>query len=139
MKFKLNDQVLVTAGKDKGKQGKIVKVMPAANKVVVEGVNMYTRHIRPYADQAGQKIKVERPLPVSNVAIINDKGQPDRIGYEVSKSGDKIRIFRKTGKPVTAQKAEAKKADKKAKAPAKKKAAAKKAKKDTKSKKTTKK
>lgn len=109
MKFKVGDTVLITGGKDKGKQAKIVKVLPKKNKVVVEGVNMYTRHIRPFADQSGQKIRVERPLPVSNIALLNDKGQPDRVGYQVAKSGDKIRIFKKTGKPVEdAQKAKPK-------------------------------
>lgn len=102
MKFKLQDVVLVTAGKDKGKQGKIVKVLPSKNRVVVEGVNLYSKHIKPYADQPGRKVRVERALPTANIAIINDKGQPDRIGYKVSASGEKTRIFKKTGQPVTA-------------------------------------
>lgn len=114
MKFKVNDQVLVTAGKDKGKQGKVVKVLPRENKVVVEGVNMYVKHVRPMGDRAGQRVTVERALPVANVAIINDKGQPDRIGYQVTKSGSKTRVFKKTGKPVeTAAKKAKKPVDKK--------------------------
>jgi len=110
MKFKVNDQVLVTAGKDKGKQGKIVKVIPKRESVVVEGVNMYSKHIKPTADREGQRVRVERPLPTAKIAIINDKGKPDRIGYQVSKSGDKVRIFKKTGKPVTTGAKEVKKA-----------------------------
>lgn len=103
MKFKVGDQVLVTAGKDKGKKSKIIKVLPEQNKVVVEGVNMYVKHQKPMGEQSGQKIRRERPLPLSNIAILNDKGQPDRIGYKVTKSGTKERIFRKTGKVVSSQ------------------------------------
>jgi large subunit ribosomal protein L24 len=100
MKFKVNDQVLVTAGKDKGKQGKIVKVMPDRDAVVVEGANKYVKHIKPMGEREGQRVSVERPLPTAKIAIINDKGQPDRIGYQVSKSGVKTRVFKKTGKAV---------------------------------------
>ncbi|MEN8252993.1 MAG: 50S ribosomal protein L24 [Patescibacteria group bacterium] len=101
MKFKTGDQVLVTVGKDKGKKAKIIKVLPEKHRVVVEGVNMYTRHMKPFGGQAGQKIRKERPLPTANIAIINDKGQADRIAYEVGKDGKKVRIFKKTGKIIS--------------------------------------
>lgn len=100
MKFKVNDKVLVTAGKDKGQSGVIKKVYPKLNKVLVEGVNKYTKHIRPIAGRAGDKISAERPLHTSSVAIINDKGQADRIGFAVGKDGSKSRIFKKTGKVI---------------------------------------
>ena len=100
MKFKVNDKVLVTAGQDKGQSGVIKKVYPKLNKVLVEGVNKYTKHIRPIAGRAGDKISSERPLHTSSVAIINDKGQPDRIGYAVGKDGSKSRIYKKTGKVI---------------------------------------
>jgi len=103
MKFKINDKVLVTAGKDKGKKSKIVKVLPEKNCVVVEGVNMYTRHMKPFGGQAGQKLRKERPLPTAKIAIINDKDQADRIGILVGKDGKKSRIFKKTGKIISAQ------------------------------------
>lgn len=101
MKFKTGDQILVTAGKDKGKQGKIVRVVPDKDRVIVEGVNLYTKHVKPSGERSGDKIRSERPLPVANIAIINDKGQADRIGYQVSKSGAKERIYKKTGKVIT--------------------------------------
>ena len=100
MKFKVNDKVLVTAGKDKGQSGVIKKVYPKLNKVLVEGVNKYTKHIKPMSGRAGDKIKVERPLHTASIAIINDKGKVDRIGYKVAKDGSKTRVFKKTGKVI---------------------------------------
>lgn len=101
MKFKVGDQVLVTGGKDKGQQGKITKVLPVKETVVVEGLNMYTRHMRPQAGQSGQKVRRERPLPTANVAIWNPNTKKvDRIGYSVAKDGSKTRIYKKTGKAI---------------------------------------
>ncbi len=125
MKFRVGDLVTVTGGKDKGKVAKITKVVPTEGKVVVEGVNRYVKHIKPHGDQPGQRVTKERALPTANIAILNDKGQPDRIGYKVNKDGSKDRIFKKTGQVVAAaaQKAPAEKTAK----PAKKEVAEKKA------------
>ena len=79
---------------------KIVRVLPAKDQVVVEGVNMYTRHVRKMMGQPGQVIRRERPLPTAKIAILNDKGEPDRIGYVVE-DGVKKRIFKKTGTVIT--------------------------------------
>ena len=120
MKFKVGDQVILTAGKDKGKKGAITRVIPAENKVVVEDCNLYTKHVRKYAGQAGQKTILPRPLPTAKIAILNEKGQPDRIGYKLDAKGVKQRFYKKTGTLITKQ-AEAKKAvteDKKAAASA---------------------
>ncbi len=95
MKFKINDQVIVTAGKDKGKKAKITKVLPKVDKVIVAGANLYTKHLRKMPGKAGEIVKKERPLSVAKIAILNEKGQPDRIGY-LLKDGKKVRIFRKT-------------------------------------------
>lgn len=100
MKFKVGDQVLVTGGKDKGKKGRVVRVMAAAEKVIVEGANLYVKHLKPISDRAGQKLSLPRPLPTAKVAIINDKNQADRIGYQIAKDGTKTRIFKKTGQPI---------------------------------------
>jgi large subunit ribosomal protein L24 len=100
MKFKVGDKVLVTAGKDKGVQGPIVRVMPELEKVVVEGANFYTRHVKPMAGRAGDKVRSERPMSTAKISIINDKGQADRIGYQVAKDGQKIRVYKKTGAVV---------------------------------------
>lgn len=108
MKFKVGDTVLVTGGKDKGKQAKVLRVFPQDETVIVEEVNMYTRHIKPMAGRAGEKMRLPRPLPTAKVAIINDKGQADRIGYTVAKDGQKTRIFKKTGASVPEPKVETK-------------------------------
>lgn len=101
MKFKVGDMVIVTGGKDKGKQGKITKVIPDAHKVVVEGVNLYVKHMKPFQGQAGQRVRKERPLPTANIAILNpETNKADRIGYAVGKDGSKSRVFKKTGKAV---------------------------------------
>lgn len=93
--------VLVTGGKDKGKQGKVTRVLPKEDRVVVEGMNMYTRHMKKQQGQAGDKVRRERPLPTANVAIFNSATkQVDRIGYKVAKDGSKVRIFKKTGKEI---------------------------------------
>jgi large subunit ribosomal protein L24 len=100
MKFKVGDKVLVTAGKDKGQKEEIVKVFPTQNRVIVKGANMYSKHIKPIGDKPGDKVRRERPLPVAKIAILNDKGEVDRIGYKVAKDGSKERVFKKTGQPV---------------------------------------
>lgn len=100
MKFQVGDRVLVTAGKDKGIKSEITRVVPKEGTVVVKGANIYTKHVKPYGDRAGEMRKVERPLAVAKVAILNDKDQPDRIGYKVMTDGRKERIFKKTGKVV---------------------------------------
>jgi large subunit ribosomal protein L24 len=100
MKFLVGDQVLVTGGKDKGKKGQIIKVVRDKNAVVVEGMNMYVKHMKPMGGQAGQKLSKARPLPTAKVAIINNEGKQDRIGYKVNKDGSKDRVFKKTGKVV---------------------------------------
>lgn len=109
MKFKVGDTVKITSGKDKGRVGTIAKVLPKKDAVIVEGVNMYVKHVKPYAGRSGDKLTVERPLPTAKIAIVNDKDQVDRIGYKVAKDGSKTRVFKKTGKVVPEPKTEAKK------------------------------
>lgn len=97
MKFKIGDKVIVTAGKDKGKTGNIVKVDPKSNRVVVEGANKYVKHIKPMMGRPGDKVLVERYLHTAKVAILNDKDQPDRVGFKVADDGSKVRVYKKTG------------------------------------------
>jgi large subunit ribosomal protein L24 len=115
MKFKVGDQVIVTAGKDKGYKGQIVKVLPAKEEVVVGGANLYTRHVKKAQGRAGEKMRLERPLSTAKIAILNDKGEVDRIGYQ-GEGTSKVRIFKKTGAVIAdagkTAKAAAKKADK---------------------------
>lgn len=100
MKFMVGDNVIVTAGKDKGKTGKITKVIPEQNKVVVENANIYVKHMKPMNNQPGQRLEQPRALPTAKVAILNGDNKADRIGYKVKKDGTKERVFKKSGKPV---------------------------------------
>lgn len=103
MKFKVKDKVIVTLGKDRGKTGEIVRILPKLNKVVVKDVNVYTKHVKKTQGKAGEIVKLERPLDLSKIAILNDKGQKDRIGYVV-KNGEKNRIYKKTKKIIEEKK-----------------------------------
>lgn len=105
MKFKVGDKVLVTAGKDKGMKSVITQVLPKKNQVVVEGANQYVKHVQPMPmiNRPGERIRQERPLPLANIAILNNQGEPDRIGYKIKKRGtkvEKVRIFKKTGQEI---------------------------------------
>lgn len=96
MKIKKSDTVLVTAGKDKGKQGKVEKVFAGQDKVVVTGVNQYKRHTKKRDEQTpGGIIDIIKPLPVANVALICPKcKKPTRVGFIVTK-GEKRRVCKK--------------------------------------------
>jgi large subunit ribosomal protein L24 len=100
MKFRVGDTVIVTGGKDKGKQGKVLRVSPTDSTVVVQGVNMYTRHFKPMMGQAGRRERKERALPTAKIALFNpDTKAADRVGYKIE-DGKKVRFFKKTGKTV---------------------------------------
>ena len=91
MNLKVGDKVVVIAGKDKGKEGKIIKTLKNDNKVVVEGVNMITKHVKPNAqNENGGIIKMEAPIHVSNVMIIDPKTKKrTRIAHEIDDKGKK--------------------------------------------------
>ena len=94
MNFKVGDKVVVIAGKDKGKEGKIIKTSKLTNKVIVEGVNMVTKHVKPNAqNEQGGIIKVEAPIHASNVMMIDPKTKKrTRIAHEIDENGKKHRI-----------------------------------------------
>lgn len=98
MKFKVGDKVLVTSGKDRGRKGEIVKVLPKQDRVVIKGINLYTKHVKPYSGNPGEKKVLERPLHTASIAILNNKNEADRIGFKVNKDGSKVRVLKKTGK-----------------------------------------
>ena len=104
MKIKKGDQVIVTTGRDKGKQGEVLRAMPKTNKVVVQGVNMVKRHTRPSQTSAGGIISKEAPIDVSNVALIDpETGKPTRVGIKIV-DGEKVRVAKKSGKVIAAKK-----------------------------------
>ena len=97
MNFKKGDKVVVISGKDKGKEGKIIKTLKAENKVVVEGINMVKKHVKPNGQTAGSIVDMEAPIHASNVMIVDPKTKKGtRIGYNTDKKGKKIRIARKS-------------------------------------------
>ena len=95
MKIKRDDTVLVITGKDAGKKGKVIKALPKENRVIVEGVNIQTKHCKAKQNQPAQIIKVEGPIDASNVMYFDGK-QPVRIGYKIE-DGKKVRVNKKTG------------------------------------------
>ncbi|WP_309645288.1 50S ribosomal protein L24 [Phenylobacterium sp.] len=99
-KIKKGDRVVVLAGKDKGRQGNVLKVLPKDERVVVEGLNMVQRHTRPtQSDPQGGIKNKEAALHVSNVAIVDSKGKPTRVGFRVE--GDKkVRVAKTTGEVI---------------------------------------
>ena len=105
MKIKQNDQVIVIAGKDKGKKGKVVKTLSEKNQVVVEGVGLVTKHQKKNraTRTSGQIIEKTMPINASNVALL-DGDKPVRIGYTfTNKDGEgrkKVRIARPTGNKI---------------------------------------
>lgn len=101
MNFKTGDKVVVIAGKDKGKEGLIKKILRADNKVVVEGINMIKKHIKPNGQTAGSIEEMEAPINASNVMIIDPKTKKGtRIGHTVDKKGKKIRISKKSNESL---------------------------------------
>jgi large subunit ribosomal protein L24 len=98
MKIKKNDQVVVIAGRDKGRRGRVIEVLPKKGKVLVEGINMLKHHERPNRQRgiAGGIVEREAPLDVSNVMLI-EGGRPVRVGFQVLSDGRKVRVSKKTG------------------------------------------
>ena len=101
MRIKTGDIVVVTTGKDKGKEGKVLRVLSSKERVVVEGINIATKHIKKTAEKAGERIEKEAPIHVSNVMILDGEGKASRITYSVSKKGEKGRVFQSSGKKVS--------------------------------------
>ena len=101
MKLKKNDTVLIIAGKDKGKSGKIVEIDHEKQRVIVQGANMVKKTMRKKSAQdKGGIVELEAPIHVSNVAYMTGKGQTSKIGYKFDESGKKVRYAKKTGEVI---------------------------------------
>jgi large subunit ribosomal protein L24 len=131
MKLRKEDKVIVITGRDKGKSGAVMRVLPKENKVVVENVNVVKRHTKPSQKQPrGGILEITKPIDVSKVMVLDPQsGKPARIGYEIKPDGTKERIFKVSANHEKAAKKAEKtdKTDKKAKKDEPKKAEAKKA------------
>jgi len=97
MKIKVGDSVIVIAGKDRNKIGKVLRVVKKSGRVVVEGINKVVRHMKKTKQRAGQKVTFEAPLHASNVMLLDPKTKKaTRVGYKISKDGKKERIAKKS-------------------------------------------
>jgi large subunit ribosomal protein L24 len=103
--IKKGDTVMVLAGKDKGKTGLVKRAYPKSGKVLVEGINVVTRHVKaqPTPDNPnpeGGRVQAEVPILACKVALLNHEGKPTRVKIEIGKDGKKTRIAAKGGKPI---------------------------------------
>lgn len=101
MNFKTGDKVVVIAGKEKGKEGKIIGILRDENKVVIENVNMVKRHQKANGGNAGSIVSKEAAIHASNVMHVDPKtGKRTRVGFSVDKKGKKIRISKKSNESI---------------------------------------
>jgi len=100
-KIKKGDQIIVIAGKDKGKKGEVIRSIPSENRVVVLGINMVTKHTKPSMTTQGGLVKQEAAIHVSNVAHVDPKSnEATRVGFKILEDGRKVRIARKSGEQI---------------------------------------
>ena len=100
--IKKNDTVVVLAGQDKGKTGKVLKVLVDKNRALVEGVNMVSKSTKPSAkNPQGGIVKQEAPIHISNLSLVDPKsGKATRVGIKVTEDGKKVRIAKKSGEEI---------------------------------------
>jgi large subunit ribosomal protein L24 len=104
LKIKKGDNVVVIAGKDKGKSGEVLRVMPSEMRVLVQGVNMVKRHTKQAMGNPGGIVEKEASIHVSNVAHQDpqDRNKPTRVGYRTLDDGRKVRVARRSGELIDA-------------------------------------
>ena len=97
-KIKKGDQVIVLAGRDKGRSGEVIRVMPKDGRALVRGVNMVKRHQRQTQNQEGGIISKEAPINLSNLAMADPSdGKPTRVGFRIQDDGTKVRFAKRSG------------------------------------------
>ena len=97
-KIRTGDKVVVLAGKDKGRTGEVLRMMPKDDRALVRGVNMVVRHQRQTQAQEGGLIRKEAPIHLSNLAVADPKdGKPTRVGFRIEKDGAKVRVAKRSG------------------------------------------
>jgi large subunit ribosomal protein L24 len=100
--IKTGDMVMVIAGREKGKSGRIVRMIPKQQRAVVEGINMITKHLKPSASNPQGGIEsMEAPVHVSNLMVMDAAGTPTRTRIERNEKGQAVRVSVKSGKPLT--------------------------------------
>ncbi|MCO4316786.1 50S ribosomal protein L24 [Phyllobacterium sp. 21LDTY02-6] len=96
-KIRKGDRVVVLAGKDKGRTGEVIKVLPKDGQALVRGVNVVKRHQKQTQNQEAGIISKEAPLHLSNIAIADKDGKPTRVGFKVLEDGKKVRVAKRSG------------------------------------------
>jgi len=96
-KIKKGDKVVILAGKDKGKSGSVLRVIPAESRAVVQGINLVRRHTKQTASQDSGIFTKEAPIHLSNLAIADAQGKPSRVGFKINDDGTKVRVAKSTG------------------------------------------
>lgn len=99
-KLKSGDRVVVLSGKDKGKTGEIIRVLPKEDRAFVRGINMVQRHQRQTANSEGGIIRKEASIHLSNLAYADKDGQPTRVGFQVLEDGRKARVAKRSGEQI---------------------------------------
>lgn len=100
-KYKKGDTVIVTTGRDKGKRGEIIRVLPEASRVFVQGVNVVKRHTRPTQTEAGGILEKEAAIHVSNLAHVDPKtDEPTRVGFRLMEDKTKVRFAKRSGEII---------------------------------------
>ena len=100
-KIRKGDKVVVLSGKDKGRTGEVLRVLPKDDKAVVRGVNQVRRHQKQSQSQEGGIITKEAPIHLSNIAIADPKdGKPTRVGFKLLKDGRKVRVAKRSGEQI---------------------------------------
>jgi large subunit ribosomal protein L24 len=100
-RIRKGDKVVVLTGKDRGRSGEVIKVMPAQERALVRGINMVTRHQRQTAAQEGGLVRKEAPIHLSNIAVADpDSGKPTRVGFKRLEDGRKVRFAKRSGETI---------------------------------------
>ncbi len=99
-RIRKGDRVMVIAGRDKGKTGEVIRVLPAESRALVRGINLVKRHQRQTARDEGGIITRELPIHMSNIALVGSDGKPTRVGFRFTDEGRKLRFAKRTGDPI---------------------------------------
>jgi large subunit ribosomal protein L24 len=100
-KIRKGDKVVVLAGRDKGRSGEVLRVIPKDEKAIVRGINIVVRHQRQSQAQEGGLIRKEAPIHLSNIALADPKdGKPTRVGFQIQADGKKVRVAKRSGEVI---------------------------------------
>ena len=104
LKVKKGDEVIVITGKNKGKKGEVLSVLPKENKAIVAGVNLVKKHTKPSQTSEGGIVQKELPIHISNISLVDPKsGESTRVGFKTMSDGSKVRVAKKSGEIITGE------------------------------------